>query len=203
MANAPPPALVKTPPTIEPKLVLPKKPHPLVNSLPAVPRHVLLGGQVSLDGGAFSIAPTIALGTNLGQRFFIRGSFWGPTTKTTVQSASAQATVWSLGGRLDAGLAFPVRRGTNLGGSAGLGLARYAIEGKPSLGFTPRAAGQVVFLGGLDVFWLQALTPRFYMELDLGVAVALPSVVIRINRLNAGERGFPEVHARFGFAYAF
>jgi hypothetical protein len=201
-ANSPPP--IAKPP-LETKTI-PAQPRQLLPISPPIsvfPRHVLLGGVVSLDGGAFSFAPTIAVGTGLGRFSFLRGSFWGPTTNTTVQSPAGRATVWSLGGRFDAGFAFSARPGTILGAGAGLGLGRYAIEGQTSPGFKPRSAGQIVFLGGADAFWLQALTRRLYLELDVGISIALPSVVIRIDQRNAAERGFPEIHGRFGIAVAF
>lgn len=189
----------------KPNSELPRKPQNKTIPHPArsvFPRHMLVGGLVSLDGGAFSIAPTIGLGMGLGRHFFIRSSFWGPSTRTTIQSASGQAKVWSLGGRLDAGGAFLIRSGTTLGIGAGIGIGRYAIAGQASPGFTPRETAQPVFLGALDAFFLQALAGRFYLDVDVGVSLALPSVVIRIDRRDAGERGFPEMHARIGLAFA-
>jgi len=202
-AANPPPTTAKPP--LETKAIPEQSPQhrPISSTISTFPRLFLLGGVVSIDGGAVSLAPTIAVGAGLGQHWFLRGSFWGPTTNTTVQSSAGKANVWSVGGRFDTGLAFSARPGMILGASAGLGVGRYAIEGQASPGFKPRTAGQIVFLGGVDAFWLQALTSRLYLELDLGVSLALPSVVIRIDQRNEAERGFPEIHARFGGAVAF
>lgn len=198
------PALPPTNPSTgsKPNAASRNEPKPIASDKPLFPRHISVGGVVSRDGGAFSIAPTIAFGLGIGRHSFLRGSFWGPSTRTTVASSSGKASVGSLGGRLDAGIAFSVRRGTILGGGVGVGVGRYAIEGQPSPGFTPRTTAQPVFLGALDIFGLQALTDRFFLDAGVGVSLALPSVVIRINQRDAGERGFPELHARIGVGFA-
>jgi hypothetical protein len=166
-------------------------------------RHVVVGGVLSIDGGAVSVAPTIGLGIGIGRGFFLRGSLWGPSTTTMIESPKGRATVFTLGGRLDLGVSFPLRLGTALGGSAGLGVGRYGIEGEASPGFSARSAAQPVFLTALDVFVVQRIAGPFYVDVDVGAQISWPSVVVQIGGRDAAERGLLDFRGRIGFGVVF
>jgi hypothetical protein len=164
---------------------------------------LLMGGVLSFDGGGISVAPTIAFGMGLGRDFFGRGSFWGPSTSTLAESAQGRARISTLGGRIDFGVSFPLRLGTALGGSAGLGVGRYAIEGEAAPGFSARSKAQPVFLTALDIFIVQRLAGPLYLDADFGAHIAWPSVVVQIGGRNVAERGLPDLRVRVGLGFAF
>jgi len=168
-----------------------------------VRRHLLVGGALSFDGGAVSVAPTIAFGIGIGRDFFVRGLFWGPSTNSVVESNEGRAAISSFGGRVDVGFAFPIRMGMALGGSVGLGVGRYSIMGEASPGFVPRAAVQPVFLTAGDIFFVQRLFGPLHLDVDLGAHLAWPLVIVQIGGKDAAELGFPELRARVALGFAF
>lgn len=166
-------------------------------------RHAFLGATVALDGGAVSIAPTASFGVGLAPGVFVRGTWSGPSTIGTVTAAQGSATIQSLGGRIDAGLAWPLHETVSVGASAGLGAAVYLVEGRAGAGYVARTESSAVLTPALDAFVSWRLAGPIHLLLDLGASAAFPSLDVKIAGVSVAERGLPALHATLGAMAAF
>ncbi|HEU4406849.1 MAG TPA: hypothetical protein VFS43_16395 [Polyangiaceae bacterium] len=165
--------------------------------------HLSASLAMSLDGGDVTLAPAVALGAGVGGAGFVRLSGWGPSTRATVAAPQGSARVRSLGAAASAGWSWPLAGSSWLAAAVGVGVARYAIEGRGAPGFVARRAATTSALAMLDASVLRPLVGPVAGVASVGASFALPAVGVRIADVRVAERGRPELRAALGVQVAF
>ncbi|MCU0685018.1 MAG: hypothetical protein MUF34_22690 [Polyangiaceae bacterium] len=165
--------------------------------------HLSASLAASLDGGDVTFAPVVALGAGVFGGGFVRLAGWGPSTRATVVAPQGSARVHSLGAAASAGWSWPLAGSYWLAASAGVGVARYAIEGRSTPGFVARRAVATSSLAVLEASVLRPLVGPVAAVASVGASFALPAVGVRIADVRVAERGRPELRAALGVQVAF
>ncbi len=165
--------------------------------------HLSVALAAALDGGDLTLAPTVALGAGVGGPAFVRLAGWGPSTRSGVEAPQGSARIHSFGAAASVGWTWPLGESLWLAATAGLGAARYVIDGRSTPGFVARRATATSYLTSLDASVARPLAGPLAGVLGVAANFALPSVGVRIADARVAERGRPELRATLGAQVAF